>query len=395
MLVGGPLGIAALTRLAESESSPNAVDSADPYAIPTDGQWRAFAEAHIKRAMDARKQAIRDGNLEQYLDVIDPDAPELRRSMERVFTNIQQLGIGWWHESHIDVYEVPTGPIDLETFIWRSGAQLRFCFGTSSCPPETAESWLMWRFRDGRMVLTDVEPVPTGYDPRPWDVADLVVARGERTVLAASTTSGFSPEEYLDRAEAAAAIADSFAHWDPPPTRYIVFLADSAEFDTWVGVGAERLAVGVYLTAGQISIDVPGTGPSGMQDIFVHEMTHATTMPPYGNTLSFVKLPEGMAEYATMVGRPVSQYRGLNAVAQSLDTDPATLDPRVHKNAQYGVAFLTLRYLADTFGEDAMLRFYYRVVYQGELEPVAANLVFNRDWTSLEAEIDAHIRRVV
>ena len=105
---------------------------------------------------------------------------------------------------------------------------------------------MMWRFRDDRMVLTDVEPVtsPT-FDPRPWEVADLVVARGERTVVAASTTSGLSPETYLARAEAAAAVADTFARWGPPPSRYIVFLADSAEFDTWFGIGDDPWPYGL------------------------------------------------------------------------------------------------------------------------------------------------------
>lgn len=103
---------------------------------------------------------------------------------------------------------------------------------------------------------------------------------------------------------------------------------------------------------------------------------------------------EGIAAYVSMVGRPIIEYDRLESVRRAVH-QPQTLTTGDQKTAaNYGIWFLQLRWLADTYGEEAMLEFFGTAVHEGHLIDEAANRTFGRSWTELHPSIDAFLRTI-
>jgi hypothetical protein len=85
-------------------------------------------------------------------------------------------------------------------------------------------------------------------------------------------------------------------------------------------------------------------------------------------------------------------------VAAGNPTDiPALTEPNPKASTEdasgrYGAAFLSVRWLAERFGEDRMLGFFDLVVRQGVAMPEAAADVFGVEWKSITRECAAYVR---
>jgi len=102
-----------------------------------------------------------------------------------------------------------------------------------------------WTDRDGvlRLAAFGVSP-GTELGPRPWEVSDLRVTVGERVIVAAPPRYAGRLATALAGAEKAAAVADRYARWGPPPGRYLVYLAGPDEWGRWYGVSQASWVAG-------------------------------------------------------------------------------------------------------------------------------------------------------
>jgi hypothetical protein len=389
------LGLAAVVASAGIVLTPAAprsvVTRIDVRGGPEDGpdakQLLRWSRRQIESALADRADALRQGDEQRYLAAVDPAQPALRASLQGMFANLRRLVVGQWSE-RIDHVGPSAGGA------WSVRIEQRYCFGDATCRPETFVVDTQWRLDGDGLVLTQVAPTDGGQrGPRPWEAAELIVATGARTIVAASSASGIAPQDYLGTAEAAAAAADRFARWDDRPSRYVIFVANNTEFTSWFGNTGS--AAGLHVAAGQVLIRHGSLDdPSFRQKVFTHELTHVATLPVGSYQIDEQWLVEGIAEYATMVGRPVSEYNWLWAVTRWLSPTAGSMTAGERTNADYGVWFLSVRYLAETFGEEALLSFFHRVVHLDQPEPPTASAVFGRDWPTLQAEIDQYIRSV-
>lgn len=362
---------------------------------PTVGDGSAVKRSHrwsrlqIERALAQRADALRRGDEQGYLAWVDPAQPELRVALQVTFANLHRLGLGQWSEL-IEQFD------SRHEGSWVVRIEQHYCFGDPMCRPASRVIQTWWRLHGDGLVLTRVGPGETGptVGPPPWETAELVAATGPRTIVAASSAAGIRPEDYLGPAEAAASVADSFARWEGGPSRYVIFLASDTEFTTWFG--RREAAAGLYVARDQVLIRQGSLDdPSFRRKVLTHELTHAATLPAPSFRIDHQWLVEGVAELATMRGRPVSEYNWLPAVRRSLSPAAARMTQGERTNADYGVWFLSVRYLADTFGDEALLGFFHHVVHLEASEPDAALASFSRDWPTLQAEIDQYIRSVV
>jgi len=77
-----------------------------------------------------------------------------------------------------------------------------------------------WEFKNDHLVMVGLEPSePDQMGPRPWEVDDLTIGKGDRVVVAASKSNAWRVADAVTAADKAAKVADTLAKWESPPSR--------------------------------------------------------------------------------------------------------------------------------------------------------------------------------
>ncbi len=361
--------------------------------------WNAWARRAVDTTMASQGSALLAGDEEGWLSVADPDDAQLRSDLRRRYAVLHQMGVGKWTQEVRGRAEV-TGELS-----WHAQVRVTYCFGDPDCRPNIMIFGTDWRLDEDRLVLTGVEnSTERQLGPRPWEATDLAVATGDRTIVATSPRLDGRLAETLEAAEAAAAVADTLARWNGPPSRYVIFLADSGDWSEWYGFEKPEWAGGLYLDETDNEVLV-NSGVRGMTEMLTHEFTHVATLAgdrKGRNDISTWWLVEGIAEYAMMLDRPVSEYDGISLVRSFVrreGADPVVSVPTVEASledaaARYGIAFLGVRRMADVYGQDAMLDFFGRIVHDGDTLEEAAPAAYGRDWDEIRDDCATYIRSV-
>mgnify|MGYP000433425906 CR=1 FL=1 len=304
----------------------------------------------------------------------------------------------------------PTGPAALGTE-WRLLVSYQHCFVVPSCETSEVVVGQRWSTKGGRLRLVAVEPSLTLQDgPRPWEVSELVVATGNRTLVATTPQHRDLLPDLLRDAEEAAAVADRYAVSGTAPDRYRVFYAGSDEWGSWYGGDRPDWTAGyaVAVGGGHYEIVLNGTNLRDVlrPDLLRHELTHAASLPDGGNRERAAWwLIEGLAEHAAAGGRPVVRYEGLDDVRrlvleQDWQGPLSSVEPTADAEdwqvgAGYGVGYLAVRHLVDRFGEERTLAFFRAVVHDGVGLDEAARTQFGESWEGLQEACVDYVRRAV
>jgi hypothetical protein len=373
---------------------------APPDASAPADAWNAWALREVSRVEGDEAKALLAGDEAAYLAAADPDDARLGADLKRRFEVLRQMGVGQWTQS------VKGNPKVTGQMSWHADINVTYCFGDPKCRPNALLIGTDWRLAKDHIVLTAVEQ--SGKDqvgPRPWEAADLTVAAGARTVVATSSRLDRRLTDTLAAAEKAAAVADTLARWAGPPSRYVVFVATTSDWTTWYGYQQPDWAAGVYVnqTDNEVVVNGPVVPLADTQNLLTHELTHVATLA--GKRLGLGPatwwLVEGIAEYATMIGQPVRNYNKIDDartfVAQGWNGNPAVERPSfdastVEAGGRYGVAFLSMRRMADVYGQDKMLDFFGRVVHDGMTLDAAATAVYGVSWATVATDLTKFIR---
>ncbi|WP_327001957.1 hypothetical protein OHA72_43575 [Dactylosporangium sp. NBC_01737] len=334
----------------------------------------------INAGLAAQAQALLGGDLDGYLASVDA---ELHEEFTLRFHSLRALRVARWTAQ---VTETPDEADDR----WTVKVTIGYCLGNPACEPVHLVLPTAWTVRDGRAVVTEFQRTVL-----PWDLTALQGVAGRRVVVAAPASLAGQLERTVQAADRAADIADRFARWGPPPTRYVVYLAGPEEWRTWWNGQADSFdgyAAGSYGVAVQPVQD-------GLENLLAHEFAHVVSLGAEPGTLWW--LAEGLAEYVAdrdgswTRDRLPSVRRYLRAErwdgSVTLDGIPqgASDDDR---RARYGIALLAVTCLAQRFGEDQMLAFFGSVVRKGS-DPEAASLnVFGTEWAPVAEGCAAQIR---
>jgi hypothetical protein len=110
---------------------------------------------------------------------------------------------------------------------------------------------------------------------------------------------------------------------------------------------------------------------------------------------------EGVADYATMIDKPLSQYDALEPtrgfVRGRWDGDPVVRPPAYNASTEeaagrYGVAFLAVRRISGVYGQDKMLDFWGKIIHDGMTLEAASTQALGKDWPSVKADCARYIR---
>jgi hypothetical protein len=375
---------------------------APPPADAPPSEWNAWVRQAISVVLREQATALLAGDEERYLAAVDPDDTRLRNDLRRRFTVLNEMGVGQWTQ------EIRATPDVTGTYSWHAQVRISYCFGDHTCRPNHLLIGTDWRLRGDDLVLTGV--TASGADqvgPRPWEAAELIVATGARTVVATSPGFNRRLEDALAAAEEAAAVADSLARWGGPPSRYVIFLADSRAWSTWYGLEQPEWAAGAYVnqTDNEVVINASVVSATDTRELLIHELAHVATLAGERDGLrgSVWWLIEGIADYAMMMDRPLYDYAAIpvirSFIRQSWDGNPAVGHPPAdatpeEAGARYGIAFLTVWRMAQVYGHEAMLDFFGRVVHDGASLEDAALAAYGTDWSAVRDDCERFIRTV-
>jgi hypothetical protein len=241
--------------------------------------------------------------------------------------------------------------------------------------------------------------------PTPWEDLKLTIAEGKRVIVGAAAYAG-RVAEAVAAGDRAAAVVDRFVMSGAPPQRYIVYLADTAEWNRWFAGGGGQ-ALGYALQFGltyQVVLNMDALKKQSMplQTLMQHELGHVATLtgsrrgaPPW--------LTEGIAEYIAYHGRPLSassrtslarqwiRSHGWTSTRSLPDYDRRSADV-TRVNVFYGASHVMVRCLVSRYGEAKMLRFFKMVASDDKSEYDASPAVFGADWDRVDRGCASFVR---
>ncbi|MER7003959.1 hypothetical protein ABT297_13060, partial [Dactylosporangium sp. NPDC000555] len=314
----------------------------------------------------------------------------LQDGFTRRFGSLRAMGVQTWKPTLVDK------PAQNADGTWSVLVRNDYCFGkgcTQLFPQVVQTSW----------TVTGDEASVAKYEKssEPWDASALQAVTGRRVIVAGSAANASRLQRVLTKADAAADVADRYAHWDPPPKWYIVYVAGDGEWTTWWdngGIGA--------------SYDGYSTGPRGivmraadatqqwLQILLTHEFGHVVTVGEDYGTADDWWLVEGIADYisdrdgAALRGRlpDVRRFvkKGWNG-SITLGPPPATASSE-EIDGRYGIALIAVTCLSKKFGEPKMLDFFGEVVRKNTPLESASTSVLGSEWAGVASACAGQVR---
>jgi hypothetical protein len=366
------------------------------------GEWADWARRAVNNALRDQAEALLAGDETRYLASVDPENAQLVNDLKRRFAVLSEMGVGVWTQT------LRTAPRAAGDKVWDADVKISYCFGAPTCTTVGLIVGSQWEFKNNHLVLVELKTSdPDQLGPRPWEVDDLTVGTGDRVVIAASKSNAWRVPDTVAAADRAAKIADTLAKWEAPPSRFVIFLANADDWSSWYGheqpEWAAAWAVPVSNTVTEVVVRTDAVQQRGLEQLLTHELTHVTTLAGKrdGATRSAWWLIEGIADYATMINKPIAEYDALvptrsfvrNRWNGEPAVDPPTLDASLEEaSARYGVAFLAVRRISDVYGQDNMLQFFGKVVHDNESAENAAMQALGASWATVRADCAQFIR---
>jgi len=367
--------------------------------------WADWARRSVDDAIKGQAQALVAGDQDAFTGVADPANATLVSDLKRRFGVLRAMGLGVWTEA------LTGGLKQSGTRSWSGDIKVNYCFGDKNCVAAQITEPSRWEVRNDQLVMVELGKSDSDQNgPRPWETDQLVVKRGSRAIVAATKTNEWRLDSAVAAADKAAAVADTFAKWSPAPNRYVIFLASPAEWTKWYGheqpEWAAAWAVPVSDTVTEVVVRTEVVQQRGLENLLTHELTHVTSLA--GKRLGAARswwLIEGIAEFATMIDQQLASYDGLDQThdfvhSSKWDGKPNVDPPSTRASldeaaARYGVAFLSVRRIAERYGQDKMLAFWGKVVHDNTPLDDASQSALGASWATVSADCASYIRRSV
>lgn len=376
-----------------------------PGAFESDKVWTDWARRSVSLSLEFQASSLLKGDEKGYLAAADPDNAALVADLGNRFEVLHAMAPGVWKQA------ITGGFAANGSRRWRADIRTSYCFGPPTCSTVQLVASSEWGVKGNRVVLTKLGTTEKKWNgPRPWETDLLTIATGDRVIMGAAKSSAWRLTDGIEYADRAAKVADQFAQWDDPPSRYVAFFAGPNEWSKWYGDAqpewAAAWAVPVSSVVTEVVVRARGVRQVDLEFLLTHEFTHVATLAGKrdGADAKAWWLIEGVADYAAMLKTPVADYDALEPtgsfVRNNWDGNPAVMPPGASSSdadaaARYGVAFLAVRRLAEKYTQAKMLSFFGRVVHDGHTAEQAAPAALGKPWSTVRADVTSYIRSVV
>jgi hypothetical protein len=376
-----------------------------PAANAPTSEWARWARRAVDDALVRQSEALLAGDEKGFVGVADPSNTKLVADLKRRFGILHAMGPGVWRQ-------FVNAPLRTEgSRSWSADVRISYCFGDPGCRSADLVVASAWEAQDDHIAMVKLSPSEERWNgPRPWEIDALSVKTGKNVVIATTKANAWRLNDAAASADKAAAVADTLAKWEAPPSRFVIFLAGPSEWKRWYGHDqpewAAAWAVPVGPTVTEVVVRTEVVHQSDLQQLLTHELTHVTTLAGKrdGAGRSAWWLIEGIAEYATMIGHPISDYDAISPtrsfVHGTWNGDPAVTPPAASASlkdasARYGIGFLSVRWIAQKYGQDKMLDFFGHIVHDGDTNDAAAKAALGTSWSVVKAGCVSFIRKSV
>ncbi|WP_238010938.1 basic secretory family protein [Dactylosporangium sp. AC04546] len=381
---------------------PGRSDGTGPKATPgaTKGPAPTTLDGRVRLALTEQGASLLAGDQDGFLSAVDPSVPQLRARLAQRYASLRQLQVKVWDPALVGkVDTAPDGTASATVFV-------QYCYVVTTCDRMNLQAATRWKVAGKTVTLLDFG-TSEDLGPRPWEASELRTAVGDRVVLSTTPKYAGRLQSMLSAAERAATLADRYAKWGPPPSRYVVYLAGPDEWASWYGMKQENWVAGFALPltadATEIVLNAARVDTKATLDVLRHEFTHVVTLAhvdrAYDNTWWLV---EGIAEYVRVkgTGKPFDAMGEVRTFVRSgrwKNTEIAMDDPpegtsTADVSGRYGIAYLSVQRLADRFGEERMLQFFDLAARQGVALDEAASKAFGIGWDDVAADCVKNIK---
>jgi hypothetical protein len=380
------------------------------------------AYADIPAMLDLQAQALVAGDETGWLAPVDPTAFAVVQRYRDLYRAMHAVGVATLTPiiNKANVTDIKPGT-RLTVVVGYT-----FCIQVPNCPTskldngttETMITRLTFIDQGDRPIITGFEltPIPTnGLGRAPWiDDPALEFLTGTRVTVIASADLKRRMPVTLAAADAAATVADRYAQW-VWPSRYIVYLANPHEWQTWIaafpgvdGVVAYAAAPSPSSEVVVVNVALQDTNAEPLEGVLQHEFGHVVTLLGLqrNRVTASQTFLEGIAEYIAQDGRPLSSYLPLTLTRQYIhsgrwDGDIDSIDKVFRSDsprdveAAYGMGMLTVRCIADKFGQPKMLDFLAKL-FRTPVQPpeTAAPAVLGQPWTAVKTTCASYLRQI-
>jgi hypothetical protein len=314
----------------------------------------------------------------------------LQDGFNRRFGSLRAMGVQTWKPTLVDKPEQNTDGT------WSVLVRWDYCFGQGCTVlfPQVVQT--SWTIAGDKATVAKYEQTS-----EPWDASALQTAVGRRVIVAGSAATASKLQRVVSKADAAADVADRYAHWDPPPKWYIVYIAGESEWTSWWDNGDIGASYDGYSTGPRgIVMQSADATQQWLQILLTHEFGHVVTVGEDYGTAKDWWMTEGIADYisdrdgTTMRGRlpDVRKFvkKGWNGKITMGPPPENASDEEI--DARYGIALIAISCLAKKYGEPKMLDFFGDVVRKNVPLETASPSRFGADWPTVEAACEAQVR---
>ena len=357
--------------------------------------------------------AVVDGDEQAWLATVDPAEPELRARYSAIFRELRALGV-------TSLEYRPGIPVKsrIKPPAFTFPTHVFYCFGPDTCrgDPDVPQfdQKLTMKPVGGHYVITRSVIASDAHvaGPPPWLDGRLVLAEGNRVVLAADPGEATYLPAVLPMAEKAAALNDKFATiLNATQTRYRIYLAGEKQWHSWYGGVNDKWAIGVAQPIGQYGVDVIiriaelHNDPRQLQATLQHELGHVVTLTGATQEVGAgnVWLAEGVAEYIGWSPLPAAKSLRRASVRSVLHSShrPTSMIPALPgRNASlragdafYGLSHFAVDCLAHRYGQAAMFKFVRQVLTFGENHQDASRYAFGVPFSTVDKGCTSWIRQ--
>jgi hypothetical protein len=343
----------------------------------------------IRALLTERADAIMRHDRSAFLAQIDPQSPQFVKAQSAYFANLQPVPLATWSYALLDDEEAPTDGsqfLRYQAKVWLPHVVLHYRIAGFDSASTSSDVWFTFVQRGGRWLIgSDTDGASLNYATGRdiWDFGPVLVARGH-TVLALGHPGGHASLSSLV-SEADRDLPRVTRVWGRGWSQRVVVLApgSASELGKLLGGSAGDLhQIAAVATAELVESghDARPVGDrvivnptnyvklsaKGRQVVMTHEITHVASRAAGGRYLS-EWLTEGFADYVgfretgiapTTAAHALKVYLDAGHAVPGLPADSAYDGANKNLSMAYDESWLACRFVADHWGQAALVRLY-------------------------------------
>ncbi|GAB3965533.1 hypothetical protein V1634_24655 [Plantactinospora veratri] len=413
------VGVVSLVRLVANQAVHPGTDVVLP---PTSTQSAYVRPGEIlEQLLKAQGEALVRGDEQGWLAPLDPDNAQLREAYRSQFTSLRALRVSSWQAKPMVRPLLKLGEErDTEVIV-------SYCLAVPKCPPARVVDpeaprliqvmTVRWGPDEQTVTITGSRaPDRDRYSsrPLPWEAGGLTFREGRRVIVAAPPGETKRLAEAVAAGDQAASVVDRYSRLAgrETPERYIVFLAGTKEWRTWLGGDSPQWSAGYAYNNNKMPSNVvlrmdTMDDRAEVLETLRHEFGHVITAPArdaiFGGSHQW--LVEGIAEYIQSGGKLPrraelsearahlrgGEWRG-SVRLPSLGFTSA--ESEVH--AFYQINHVTMTCVASRHGEAKLFRWWYEMVARGSEDyDQATRKTLGESMEALDRACVSYLRRAV